>query len=175
MLRDDNYEAWMVCLKDKAYCDGGEKGEWMKIVKQSSGDASQDPVPAEDDTEERYGMWELITDSLTPAVRARHKSLPLGASEALLRALQASHAIVSSGARFGWQSQMSNLKLGDSHIEDYFASAERIFDNLQLQGDTVDDSRKVFAVMRGRWRAADMSLLQPEWQVPERRQVQFQA
>ena len=41
------------------------------------------------------------------------------------------------------------MQLGDHNIEDYFTSAEVIFDNLQLQGDAVDDSRKVFAVLKG--------------------------
>lgn len=145
-LRDDNYEAWLVCLKDKAYAAGKE---WEKIVKQSEEEADDDPSPVDDDSVARREMWEIITDSLPPAMRARHVGVQLGAVEALLRGLQTSYARVSSGARWGWQSQLQDQQLGDRNIEDYFAAAERIFDNLQLQGDKVDDSRKVFAVLRG--------------------------
>ena len=146
MLRDDNYAAWAVSLKDKAYAAGKE---WMKIVKQSEAGEEDDPDPDDDDTQERRAMWELITDSLPPAMRARHMAVALGGVEALLRGLRASYARVSSGARWGWQAQLQDLQLGDRSVEDYFAAAEVIFDNLQLQGDSVDESRKVFAVLRG--------------------------
>ena len=146
-LQDDNYAAWAVCLKDKAYAGGKV---WMKILKQSEAEEEKkDPDPDQDDTKERRAFWELVTDSLTPAMRARHMSVPLGGVEPLLRGLRASYARVSSAARWGWQAQMQDLQLGDRSIEDYFAEAERIFDNLVIQGDVIDESRKVFAVLRG--------------------------
>ena len=146
MLQDDNYAAWVVSLKDKAYAAGIR---CMKMVKQSEEDESKDPDPVADDTEERRALWELITDSLPPALRARYMSVALGSVEALLRGLRSSYARVSSGARWGWQAQMQDLQLGDRSVEDYFADAEKIFDNLVIQGDVVDESRKVFAVLRG--------------------------
>ena len=46
------------------------------MVKQSEGKEEDDPDPDDDDTQDRRDTWELITDSLSPAMRARHKQPP---------------------------------------------------------------------------------------------------
>ena len=145
-LEENNYDYWMDCLWDQAYA-GGEAYE--KMLKQSLANEEDDPDPADDATDERRNMWQLIKGSFTKAMVARYQGVQLGRVEALLRALRASYARESSNSRMGWMERLSNLELGDLGIEDYFALAENIFEKLRLNGDTLDDSRKVFAVLRG--------------------------
>ena len=144
-LDANNYDDWMKCLETQAYASGEEA---MEMLEQSKASEEDDPDP-DDPTDVRRIMWKLIMDALSPAMRARYKEVKLGSVEKLLRALRASHALVSSSARWGWFERLQSLELGDLGIEDYFALAENIFEKLRLQGDTLDESRKVFAVLRG--------------------------
>ena len=141
----NNYDDWMKCLETQAYASGEEA---MEMLEQSKASEEDDPDP-DNPTDVRRIMWKLIMDALSPAMRARYKEVKLGSVEKLLRALRASHALVSSSARLGWFERLQSLELGDLGIEDYFALAENIFEKLRLQGDTLDESRKVFAVLRG--------------------------
>ena len=129
-LLEDNYDDWSKCLETQAYAAGKTS---MRMLEQSKASEEDDPNPVDDATDDRRFMWKLIMDALTPAMRARHKEVTLGSVEALLRALRASYALVSSGARWGWLSRLQTLELGDLGIEDYFALAELIFENLRRQ------------------------------------------
>ena len=139
-LDANNYDDWMKCFETQAYASGEEA---MEMLEQSKASEEDDP-DLDNPTDIRRIMWKLIMDALSPAMRARYKEVELGGVEKLLRALRASHALVSSSARWGWFERLQSLELGDLGIEDYFALAENIFEKLRLQGDTLDESRKVF-------------------------------
>ena len=124
VLDENNYDFWWDCLRTQAYA-GGDKYE--KMLQQSLAKEEDDPDPADDATDERRNMWQLIKGSLTKAMVARYQGVQLGGVEALLRAIRASYARESSNSRMGWMERLSNLELGDLGIEDYFALAENIF------------------------------------------------
>ena len=133
----ENYDTWWEKVNDFFYQKGKKWDAMLTQAMERDATEEDDPDPAEDDTKHRRAAWGALKSSLSDQEAKKYRAVAKGRVESLIRSIRANNKVIS-------------LALSDyTDLEAYIAESNIIFADLEHQGESLTDGRKIFYLLKG--------------------------
>jgi len=132
----DDYDNWRTKLHDFGFSNGLEYK--LIIDKGLDGQANQDPNATAEGwyNQARMDVWHAITNSCSPAVRAKHNSIPLGHCEAFIRSIKNEYDHQSETSLEVDRNKLSSAKLSNhADLSALIAYLEKLYERVGKHGE----------------------------------------
>ena len=146
----ENYDTWWEKVNDFFYQKGKKWDAMLTQAMERDATEEEDPDPAEDDTKHRRAAWGALKSSLSDQEAKKYRAVAKGRVESLIRSIRANHQKKSEAALDALTNKVISLALSDyTDLEAYIAESNIIFADLEHQGESLTDGRKIFYLLKG--------------------------